>query len=314
MLVNTSALVPVAPAPPAFVTFLPLTPLNPTPGFRMSLMTLGLSFTITPGLPGTPIAGKTLADFPPTPRAPQPWALGCVQNVITQSMDITWWDGSSEQTASQTWNTQMLDADLETPMQHLPFVRVDNAIPPNNAMPSLPAVIGLLYGLPAARTAGQPWSTPPGSGPAWNIATGATGPFIISVTDAPSISVFSFKGGGMVTGSPNPIVEVRRSITLQFWITAVPITGMRTGSTHNVLAFTNEITLAGKFNRRPVASASGPGFFNFSGPDFTNSAVQQTPNIGNTRPPTRRPVVTGPLSVEPVIDWLVKNGFSRRGL
>jgi hypothetical protein len=228
--------------------------------------------------------------------------LGCIQNVIKQAVAITWVDNSGKEQTDVFTTAQMLDADPDVPgATHLPFVRTSNG-------PGLPpTALGLLYGLRGSPV-GVPAVTPPGRGPAWDIATASTGPFHLIATDAPSIFVFAFKGGSAVSGSANPIIEVKRSLTLQIWLTAVPSSKIRDVTKHNILAYTDEFTLEGKYDRR--ATPSSLGFFHFDGSNFTRTRIGATPNIGNQMPPSRRPQVSGPLSVDPVKNWLKTNGFA----
>lgn len=280
------------------------------PTFTMRMITIGAGFIVTPMLPGagtptgtnTLIAGRSFPDFPPTPSAPEPWLLGCVQNVIHQRVDITWVDDKGKETSEFTSTRQMLDADPDVggQMQHLPFVRVSNG----SGVP--PSAMGLLYGLPGTPTI--PVALPAGAGPAWDIPTGGTGPFSLVITDAPAISVFAFKGGGAVSGSPNPIIEVSRSITLQVWLTAVRIGDIGDASKHNILGFTNAFTLKGKYDRR--GNPTDAGAVHFEPGDFTQDPITTTLNTGNKSPPSLRPVVSGQLSVAPVVAFLRGKGYS----
>jgi hypothetical protein len=267
----------------------------------MSLITFGVGFTVTPTLPGTPISGKSVPDFPPTPAAPEPWLLGCVQNVVRDTIEITWvQDDGSEMTETSSGG-QALDADSDAaaPVKHLPFARISNGV----GLP--PSVIGLLYGLPGRPAI--PAVLPAGPGPAWDIATGGTGPFGLISTDAPSVTVFAFKGGGAISGSPNPIIEVSRSITLQIWLSVVRIGDRSNASKHNILGFSNAFTLSGSYDRR--ANPSSATFVHFEPSKFNQTAISFTANTGNQSPPPLAPIVSGQLSVVPVRQWLKSKGF-----
>jgi hypothetical protein len=130
-----------------------------------------------------------------------------------------------------------------------------------------------------------------GPGPAWDIVTGGCGPFAVVATDTPNIFVFAFKRGG-VSGSANPIIEVIRSLTLQVWLTVVRLSEIRDVSKHNVLAYTDEFTLEGKFDRRPTGGhdPSSASCFHFDAADFTRDVITVSTNPGNTKPPPRRPI------------------------
>lgn len=305
-LVFTSSPPPVVVPPTAFVTS---TLVGGPPRFRLSLPTFGIGFIVRPVLPGVLIGGKSFRDFPATPTAPEAWVLGCIQNVMSQSLSVTWVDNNgTEVTKNFTSSTQMLDADPQVSSQgvHLPFVRASNG-------PSLPPCLtGLIYGMPGVPR-GIPIIPPSGPGPAWNIATGlGGGTFTVLTTDAPSLSVFAFKGGGPTSGSPNPIVEVTRSLTVQIWLTAVMANDIQDATKHNIVAYTNAITLTGKFDRRPSGSntPSNANWFHFDVADFTHGAITAARNVGNTTPPARRPVMSGPLSVAPVKTFLKTQGFA----
>lgn len=135
----------------------------------MRLFEFGIGFVVVPTLPGVLIAGKQYPDFPPTPRAPEIWCLGCVQNVIRQSISVTWINDSGAQVIDQqTFGSQMLDADAHTSIgtQHLPFVRLSNdPFPPSRLM--------LAYGRGGSPLVGAGTLPPlPGPGPAWGLDMG----------------------------------------------------------------------------------------------------------------------------------------------
>ncbi len=117
--------------------------------------------------PGVTIGGSRSPDFPPTPAAPEPWVMGCIQNVIRQSIKVVWLNGLNEITANYNQSAPMLDAFLDVPgrPQHLPFYAEVSASGDTASM-------GFLYGLPGTPV-GVPVLRPSGSGPAWNLA-GAT--------------------------------------------------------------------------------------------------------------------------------------------
>ncbi len=208
---------------------------------------------------GVTIGGSRSPDFPPTPAAPEPWVMGCIQNVIRQSIKVVWLNGLNEITANYNQSAPMLDAFLDVPgqPQHLPFYAEVSASGDTASM-------GFLYGLPG-KPVGVPVLRPSGSGPAWNLA-GEAAPFTLAIDDAPRLSVLNFKGGGQ-SGMPNPVVEVQYSITLQVWVTAVPlaragkllpISNVKDGSQHFVLGYTDEFTLTAAYNRRAKPGVGNP--------------------------------------------------------
>ena len=122
---------------------------------------------------------------------------------------------------------------------------------------------------------------------------------------------------------PNPVVEVQYSITLQVWVTAVPlaragkllpISNVKDGSQHFVLGYTDEFTLTAAYNRRAKPGVGNPSdafWFQFDRKDFKAPVtINFQRNIGNSKPPTRRPVVNGQLAVEPARAWLRASDFN----
>jgi hypothetical protein len=252
-------------------------------------------------------------DFPPTPAFPQAWMIGIVQNVISHKITIKWQNDNLPKSLSNpfvfTDNVQRLDADDGT---FLPYIRQDNG-------PGLPpAARPVLYGNPVTvvtktRQANVPWKFNLAGGPLWD-ANGAGGPFSFLTSDGPSISVSPFVGGGPpFQGKPNPVLEISRELTVQFWLTAVsvvPVDQRLDASKHFTLAYSDQITLHSKCDRPPdptiaIQYHTDPADFTISPDPF-----QIYDNSDNKHPPAVRPVVTGALSVDGARQWLKNNNLA----
>jgi len=246
---------------------------------------------------------KGKPDFPPTPKTPEQWRVGFVQNAIRQSMDITWQDSSGEVTKSWSTKTSMLDASAGT---QLPFYSRPTVFFPGDKVKqeSFIHYSDIAYGgaIGARLWAGNsqidvddPWTGLPYQS------------YDLDLIDTPMNFIWAFHNDNQA----EPLLEFKRSLTLQFWVVAVSFASVSDKSKYFILGQSNQFTVSCVFRRRSNhGTTCEMDAFDVVQDTDVSPNIQFNNVVGPKQATAPRPVISGDLSNKPAKEFLWSLGFA----